>query len=145
MKVSDRVYNSCALSCTSPSPSSPSRSRPRSLPCSHPRPCSHLHYCSRFRPRSHLRSHPRSHPRSQFHSHNYSGGAGRASPTTGTGYGITAVGAAAAAEYPSTAEELRQNHYGQLTTSTGDQTSQLAWVQRPTCIAGKLKILISHV
>ena len=30
--------------------------------------------------------------------HNYSGGAGRASPTADTGYGVTAVGAAAAAE-----------------------------------------------
>ena len=32
--------------------------------------------------------------------HNYSGGAGRASPTADTGYGVTAVGAAAAAEVP---------------------------------------------
>ena len=30
--------------------------------------------------------------------HNYRGGAGRASPTADTGYGVTAVGAAAAAE-----------------------------------------------
>ena len=32
--------------------------------------------------------------------HNYSGGAGRASPTADTGYGVTAVGAVAAAEEP---------------------------------------------
>ena len=32
--------------------------------------------------------------------HNYNGGAGRASPTADTGYGATAVGAAAAAEVP---------------------------------------------
>ena len=32
--------------------------------------------------------------------HNYSGGAGRASPTADTGYGVSAVGAAAAAEVP---------------------------------------------
>ena len=32
--------------------------------------------------------------------HNCSGGAGRASPTADTGYGVTAVGAAAAAEVP---------------------------------------------
>ena len=32
--------------------------------------------------------------------HNYSGGAGRASPTANTRYGITAVKAAAAAEVP---------------------------------------------
>ena len=32
--------------------------------------------------------------------HNYSGGAGRASPTANTGYGVTEVGAAAAAEVP---------------------------------------------
>ena len=32
--------------------------------------------------------------------HNYSSGAGRASPTADTGYGVTAVGAAAAAEAP---------------------------------------------
>ena len=32
--------------------------------------------------------------------HNYSAGAGRASPTADTGYGVTAVGAAAAAEVP---------------------------------------------
>ena len=32
--------------------------------------------------------------------HNYSGGTGRASPTADTGYGVTAVGAAAAAEVP---------------------------------------------
>ena len=32
--------------------------------------------------------------------HNYSGGAGRASPTADTGYGITAVGGATAAEVP---------------------------------------------
>ena len=32
--------------------------------------------------------------------HNYSGGAGRASPTADTGYGVTEVGAAAAAEVP---------------------------------------------
>ena len=32
--------------------------------------------------------------------HNYSGGAGRAPPTAATGYGVTAVGAAAAAEVP---------------------------------------------
>ena len=32
--------------------------------------------------------------------HNYSGGAGRASPTADTGYGVTAVGAVAAAEVP---------------------------------------------
>ena len=30
--------------------------------------------------------------------HNYNGGAGRASPTADTGYGVTAVGAVAAAE-----------------------------------------------
>ena len=32
--------------------------------------------------------------------HNYNGGAGRASPTADTGYGVTALGAAAAAEVP---------------------------------------------
>ena len=32
--------------------------------------------------------------------HNYSGGVGRASPTADTGYGVAAVGAAAAAEVP---------------------------------------------
>ena len=32
--------------------------------------------------------------------HNYSGGPGRASPTADTGYGVTAVGAAGAAEVP---------------------------------------------
>ena len=32
--------------------------------------------------------------------YNYSGGAGRASPTADTGYGVTAVGTAAAAEVP---------------------------------------------
>ena len=44
--------------------------------------------------------------------HSYSGGAGRASPTADTGYGVTAVGAAAAAEVPvhsrSTASEPRR-------------------------------------
>ena len=57
MKVPDRVYNSCAVSCASLPLLRPLRSRPHSRPRSHPRPRSHLCYCSRFRPRSRPRSH----------------------------------------------------------------------------------------
>ena len=78
--------------------------------------------------------------------HNYSGGAGRASPTADIGYGITAVGAAAAAGVPvHAAEEKRQSQQGQLTISTGDHKVQPAGGQRSTCTAAKLESHISQV
>ena len=58
MKVPDRVYNSCAVVCASSPLVRPTLSCPRSRPPSHPRPCCHLRYCSRFRPRYRPRSDP---------------------------------------------------------------------------------------
>ena len=77
--------------------------------------------------------------------HIYNGGAGRASPTADTGYGITAVRVVAAAEVPATAEEQIQNQQSQLTTSAVDRTFQLVWAQRSTCTAAKLESHISQV
>ena len=77
--------------------------------------------------------------------HNYSGGAGRVSPTADTVIVLQQSELQQLWRYPSTIEELHQNQQGQLTTSAGEQTSQLAWAQRSTCTAGKLESHISQV